>query len=95
MVVLSASETAWSQSYDLFFAYVPNLSSVFWRVSGSSCEDFWTIWAYVELKNRLGSALGALFVLEIVFTSRTPTILEGFGDLLERFLEIFLYFFWM
>ena len=50
-------------------------------------------WHHVELKNHLGSSLGALFVLEIVFPTKTPAILEGFGDLLERFLEIFLYIF--
>ena len=64
----------------------------FWMPSG---RIFGPFWAHVELKNRLGSSLGALFVLEIVFTSRTPTILEGFGDLLDRFLEIFLHLFWI
>ena len=54
---------------------------------------FGPFWAHVELKNRLGSSLGALFVLEIVFPTKTPAILEGFVDLLERFLEIFLYLF--
>ena len=35
--------------------------------------------------------MGALFSLELDFLGSTSLILEGFGDLLERFLEIFCY----
>ena len=50
-------------------------------------------WGHVELKNRLGSSLGALFVLDIDFLTFTPAILEGFGTLWERFWDTFEIFF--
>ena len=49
------------------------------------------LWGHLELKNRLGGSLDALLRLEIDFLSSTPTILEGFGEVLGRILEIFWY----
>ena len=57
-----------------------------WRPSGRIFRPFW---AHVELKSRLGSSLRALLRLEFDFLSSTPTILEGFGELLGSIFEIF------
>ena len=54
--------------------------------SGRILEAFW---GHVELRNRLGSSLRALFVLEVDFFTSTHPILEGFGDLLEKISKIF------
>ena len=48
-------------------------------------------WGNLELETRLGGSMGALFSLELDFPGSTSLILEGFGDLLERFLKIFCY----
>ena len=50
---------------------------------------FGPFWGHVELRNRLGSFLRALLRLEVDFLSSTPTILEGFGELLGSVFEIF------
>jgi len=60
----------------------------FWRPSG---RIFGAFWAHVELKSRLGSSLRALLRLEVDFPGSTPTILEGFGELLGSIFEIFWY----
>ena len=60
----------------------------FWGPSGGILEPFW---GHVDLENRLGSSLRALFVLEVDFPGSGPPILEGFGELLGKFLEIFRY----
>ena len=39
--------------------------------------------------------MDAPFVSELDLDSSTPAILEDFGSLLGRFLEIFLYLFWI
>ena len=53
---------------------------------GSLLGDFGPFWAHVELKSRLGSSLTALFRLEGHFLGSTPTILEGFGEVLGSIL---------
>ena len=58
----------------------------FWSPSGRILLAFW---GHVEVKTRLGSSLRALFVSEADLTSSTHPILEDFGKLLERFLQIF------
>ena len=58
----------------------------FWRSSG---RIFGSFWGHVQLKSRLGSALRAGLRLEVDFLSSTPTILEGFGELLGSVFEIF------
>ena len=62
--------------------------NTFWRPSGRTFGPFWV---HVELKSRLESSLSALLRLEVDFLSSTPTILEGFGELLGSILEIFWY----
>ena len=62
--------------------------NAFWRPSGRIFQPFW---AHVELKSRLGSSLRALLRLEVDFPGSTPTILEGFGEVLGSILEIFCY----
>ena len=47
---------------------------------------------YVEIKQRLGSFLRALFALEVYFETWTHTILGDFGRLFGRFLDIVLAF---
>ena len=48
----------------------------FWR----PCERiFRPFWGHVEVKNRLGSSLKALFRLEVDLESSTPPILKDFG----------------
>ena len=47
----------------------------------------------MEIKNRLGGSLRALLRLEGDFLGSTPPILEGFGELLGKILEIFWYLF--
>ena len=49
----------------------------------------------LELKNRLGSFMDAPFVSNLDLDSSTSPILEDFGGLLGRFLEIFFYLFWI
>ena len=46
---------------------------------------------HLEVENRLGDSMGALFSLELHFPGSTPPILERFGGLLGRFLDIFWY----
>ena len=58
----------------------------FWRPCG---RIFGPFWGHVELRNRLGSFLRALLRLEVDFLSSTPTILEGFGEVLGSILEVF------
>ena len=63
--------------YDLFCVF-----------HGTILEGFW---GHLEVENRLGDSMGALFSLELDFPGSTPPILERFGDLLGRFLDIFWY----
>ena len=74
----------WSYREDCFEVILNG----FWRSSG---RIFGPFWAHVQLKSRLGSSLRALLSLEVDFLSSTPTILEGFGELLGSILEIFWY----
>ena len=46
---------------------------------------------HLEVENRLGGSMGALFSLELDFPGSSPATLEGFGNLLGRFLDIFWY----
>ena len=55
---------------------------------GTILEGFW---GHLEVENRLGDSMGALFSLELDFPGSTPPILDGFGVLLGRFLDIFWY----
>ena len=48
-------------------------------------------WDHLEVKNRLGGSMEALFLSELDFPGSTPPILELFGELLERVLMIFCY----
>ena len=50
---------------------------------GTLLEGFW---GHLEVENRLGDFMGALFSLELDFPGSTPPILEDFGHLLGRFL---------
>ena len=50
-------------------------------------------WGNLELENRLGASMEALFSLELDFPGSTPPILEGFGPLLGKFFEKFGYLF--
>ena len=52
-----------------------------------------TLWGHLELKNRLGGSIGSVFWSEVYFPGSTPPILEGFGELLGKILEIFWYLF--
>ena len=60
----------------------------FWRPCGRIFRSFW---GHVEVENRLGGSLRALLRLEGDFLGSTPPILEGFGELFRRILEIFSY----
>ena len=67
-----------------------------WRViSDRFCVFHGTIlegfWAHLEIENRLGDSIGALFSLELDFPGSSTPILVGFGDPLGRFLDIFWY----
>ena len=94
MRVVSPSETVWSSSYELFC--VGSKKYLTWRMifdlfcvfHGTILEGFW---CHLEVENRLGDSMGALFSLELDFPGSSPAILEGFGDLLGRFLDIFWY----
>ena len=94
MRVVSPSETVWSSSYELFC--VGSKKYLTWRVifdlfcvfHGTILEGFW---GHLEVGNRLGDSMGALFSLELDFPGSTPRILERFGNLLGRFLDIFWY----
>ena len=94
MRVVSPSETVWSSSYELFC--VGSKKYLTWRVifdrfcvfRGTILEEFW---GHLEVENRLGDSMGALFSLEVDFPGSSPAILEGFGDFLGRFLDIFRY----
>ena len=94
MRVVSPSETVWSSSYELFC--VGSKKYLTWRVifdlfcvfHGTILEGFW---GHLEVENRLGDSMGALFSLELDFLGSTPHILERFEDLLGRFLDIFWY----
>ena len=94
MRVVSPSETVWSSSYELFC--VGSKKYLTWRVifdlfcvfHGTILEGFW---GHLEVENRLGDSMGALFSLEVDFPGSSPAILEGFGDFLGRFLDIFWY----
>ena len=55
---------------------------------GTILEGFWD---HLEVENRLGDSMGALFSLELDFPGSSPAILEMFGDLSARFLDIFWY----
>ena len=74
----------WSYREDCFEVILNG----FWRSSG---RIFGSFWGHVQLKSRLGSALRAGLRLEVDFLSSTPTILEGFGELLGSVFEIFWY----
>ena len=94
MRVVSPSETVWSSSYELFC--VGSKKYLTWRVifdlfcvfHGTILEGFW---GHLEVENRLGDSMGALFSLELDFLGSSPAIWEEFGDLLGRFLDIFWY----
>ena len=60
----------------------------FWRSSG---RIFGPFWGHVQLKSPLRSSLRAFLRLEVDFPSSTPTIWEGFGELLGSILEMFWY----
>ena len=86
-----------------FFTWVPLVPSVLLRAIGLSMDfevilnDFWTssgrifgpFWGHVQLKSPLRSSLRAFLRLEVDFPSSTPTIWEGFGELLGSILEMF------
>ena len=44
---------------------------------GTILEGFW---GHLEVENRLGDSMGALFSLELDFPGSSLAILEGFGD---------------
>ena len=94
MRVVSPSETVWSSSYELFCVGSKNyltprvIFDLFCVFHGTILEGFW---GHLEVENRLGDSMGALFSLELDFPDSTPPILEGFGELLGRFLDIFWY----
>jgi len=96
MRMVSPSETVWSSTYELFC--VGSKKYLTWReifdlycvFHGTILEGFWD---HLEVENRLGDSMGALFSLEFDFLGSTPPILEGFRDLVEWFLEIFCYLF--
>ena len=52
-----------------------------------------TLWAHLELKNRFASSMESVFWSEVDFLGSWQIILEDFGSLLGRFLEIFSIFF--
>ena len=94
MRVVSPFETVWSSSYELFC--VGSKKYLTWRVIFDLfCVFHETIlegfWGHLEVENRLEDSMGALFSLELDFPGSTRRILEGFRDLLERFLDIFWY----
>ena len=62
---------------------------------GSTGRILEAFWGHLELKDRLESSLRAVFVLEVDFPGSAHPILKDFGGLLGRFLEIFLYLFWI
>ena len=64
----------------------------FWKPSGSIFGPFW---AHLDLKSRLGGSMRILFWTEVHFPSSWPAILEEFGSLWGRFLEICFYLFWI
>ena len=64
----------------------------FWGPYGRILEAFW---GHLDVKNRLGGSMGAPFVSELDLDSSTPAILEDFGRILGRFLEIFLNLLWI
>ena len=64
------------------------ISDWFWDFHGTILEGFW---GHLEIENRLGGSMGALFSLDLDFPGSSPPILEGFGNLLGRFLDIFWY----
>ena len=64
-------------SYDRFCAFHQTILAAF-------CGN-------VELETHLEGSMWALFSSELGFPGSTSLILEGFRDLLERFLEIFCY----
>ena len=94
MRVVSPSETVWSSSYELFC--VGSKKYLTWKmIFDLFCVFYGTIlegfWGHLEVENRLGDSMGALFSLELDFPGSTPPILERFGGLLGRFLDIFWY----
>ena len=94
MRVVSPSETVWSSSYELFC--VGSKKYLTWReIFALFCVFHATIlegfWGHLEVENRLGDSMGALLSLELDFRGSSPAILERFGDLLGRFLDIFWY----
>ena len=56
---------------------------------------FGAFWGHIEVKNQLGGFIDAPFVSDLDLDSSTHPILEDFGKLLRRVLDIFLYFFWI
>ena len=78
MRVVSPSETVWSSSYELFC--VGSKKDLTWRVTFDlSCVFHGTIlegfWGQLEIENRLGDSMGALFSLELDFLDSTSPIL--------------------
>ena len=59
---------------------------LFWGPYGRILEAFW---AHLEIKNRLGGSMDALFGLEIVFLTISPPELRPFWKVLESFWEGF------
>ena len=64
----------------------------FWGPYGRLLEAFWV---HVGFKNRLGGSMDTPFVSDLDLDSSTSPILEDFGGLLGRFLEIFSDLFWI
>ena len=58
----------------------------FWGPYGRILEAFW---AHLEVKNRLGGSLEALFVSEVDFLTSTHPILDAVAHLLARFSATF------
>ena len=58
----------------------------FWGPYGRILEAFW---AHLEIKNRPGGSLDALFVSEVDFLTSTHPILDAVAHLLARFFDNF------
>ena len=58
----------------------------FWKPCG---RIFGLFWGHAQLKSLLGSSRRAFLRLQVDLPTSTPTILEGFGEVLGSILEIF------